>query len=491
MRRGLLLISCVLWALGCGGSAAEPPATTPSDAGPEVEPPAPQTLSIRDVDVYQAIQIPLFHNGERADGRNAPIIAGRDAFIRVGVKPDIGWKRQPVNATLTITSAAKGTTEKKLRREVSASGSTDANLSSTLNFEIEKELITRDATIVITIALDDAELARFPADVDVEPLQAVVTGPLKVQIVPVKWDADGSGRVPDTSASALEMYRSALFGMYPVTEVQLTVREPYAWNETVTADGTGWDTLLSAIVDLRNADKTPSDVYYYGLFRPHETFWKYCQMGCVAGLSGLLRDPADSMSRGSIGLGYGDDSAKTMAHEIGHAHGRAHAPCGDARGIDKSFPYPGGEIGVYGWDPVEKQLIDSSYSDVMGYCNPVWVSDYTYKALYSRVSFVTKNPYFISTGGEQRYRFVLVGRDGKLTWGRSTITSNVPMAEKHTVTFTAADGTTRTVTGHYYPYADLEGGYLIVPEPESPLAKLTVEGMAPGVQRELIKFTPR
>jgi hypothetical protein len=474
-------------AVGCGGGGdVEPPASTPSDGGVDAPPAAPQTLAIRSVDVYQSVQIPILKDFEHVLTRNAPIVAGRSAVMRVAVKPDVGWKRKKLDATLTITTSA-GTVDKKITREVGPAGSYDADYASTLNFELEKELITREATFSLTIDSAGEPLARFPGE-DVEPLGAVATGTLKVEIVPVKWDADGSGRVPDTSESALEMYRSALFGMYPVTDVKITVREPFAWTETVTADGTGWDTLLTAIVDLRNTDKAPSDVYYYGLFRPNDTFWKYCERGCVAGLSGLLRDPGDAFGRGSIGLGYGDDSAKTMAHEIGHAHGRAHAPCGGAAGVDKKFPYAGGEIGVYGWEPTEKTLIDTSYSDVMGYCYPVWVSDYTYQALFDRVSYVSKAAKIITASDAPiHWRFVHIGRDGKLSWGRTTTTREVPLAEEHTVTFEAADGTKHSVTGHYYPYADLAGGYLVVPEPAFAPAKLTVAGLGPSIE-PVLKF---
>ncbi len=485
-------------ALGCGGGVEPEPAAPAGDSGVDAPPVAPQTLAIRGVDVYQSVQVSLFKNGEPV-ARNAPIVAGRSAVIRVSVKPGVGWKRKKVNATLTIATAA-GTVERKWSREIGPSGSFDDAYDTTINFELEKELVTPEAAFAVAIDNAGEDLARFPAEESGQALGAVKSGILKVEIVPVKWEADGSGRVPDTSESSLAMYRSALFGMYPVTDVQLTVREPFDWNETVTADGTGWDTLLSAIVDLRNTDKAASDVYYYGLFRPNDSFWKYCERGCVAGLSGLLRDPADAFGRGSIGLGYGEDSSRTMAHEIGHAHGRAHAPCGDAKGIDKTFPYPGGEIGVYGWDPTESKLIDTSYSDVMGYCNPVWVSDYTYRALYDRVAYVNSKAAKIITSSDApiRWRFVQVGRDGKLTWGRTTISREVPLAEKHTIspdaltytiTVEAADGTTQSVTGHYYPYADMPGGYLMVPDPLTPPSRLTIgDSLGPSVDRVLTKF---
>lgn len=488
MKRVFLGICSLL--VACGGGVAPEATPVETDAGVDAPPAAPQTLAMRSVDVYQAVQVPVMKDGARVDARNAPIVANRAGVIRVAVKPDTGWKRKKIEATLTLTNS-KGTVDKKATREIGPSGSTDGTYESTFNFELEKEQLTKDLTWSVTIKNGEEQLARFPEEGQ-DNLGAVATGPLKVKLVPVKWDADGSGRVPDVSADAIEMYRQNLFGMYPVSEVQISVREPWSWKEAVTADGEGWDTLLTAIVDLRNTESAASDVYYYGVFTPNETFWKYCREGCVAGLSGLLRDPSDAFGRGSIGLGYTDESsAKTMAHEIGHAHGRAHAPCGSPAGVDKKFPHAEGTIGVWGWDSAEKALIDPSYSDVMGYCYPVWVSDYTYKALYDRVAFVSKPKMIVGgSDGPVRYRFVHVGRDGKLKWGRTTITREVPMSDPHTITFEAADGAKQTLTGFYYPYEDLKGGYMVVPEPLFGTVKMTVDAMPAGIERVLTIAKP-
>ena len=82
-------------------------------------------------------------------------------------------------------------------------------------------------------------LASYP-EAGEEPLRAKASGPLKVKLVPVKWDTDGSGRLPSTDAGTLAYYRDYLYAMYPVTDVQISVRDPFPWAAPVVADGDGW-----------------------------------------------------------------------------------------------------------------------------------------------------------------------------------------------------------------------------------------------------------
>ena len=86
-----------------------------------------------------------------------------------------------------------------------------------------------------------------------------------------------------------------------------------------------------------------------------------------------------------------------------------------------------------------------------------------------------------------RYRYVHVGVDGRLVWGKTTITRNPPTSDPHTITYEAPDGSKRTVTGFYYPYEDIAGGLLVVPEPASTgtPVRIMVDGLPSGVERVL------
>ena len=144
---------------------------------------------------------------------------------------------------------------------------------------------------------------------------------------------------------------------------------------------------------------------------------------------------------------------------------------------------------MYGWDLIERRLVDSSYNDVMGYCDPNWISDYTYNALYTRVFYVNSKKSMVLPDGAPpiRYRYVHVQPDGKLRWGKTTLTRNPPTSDPHTVTYEAADGTKQTLSGFYYPYAEMGGGLMVVPEPLSSVGpiRITIDGLPAGVDRVL------
>jgi hypothetical protein len=61
-------------------------------------------------------------------------------------------------------------------------------------------------------------------------------------------------------------------------------------------------------------------------------------------------DFEDGARRVAGGVGFtGDRASSTLAHELGHLHGRLHSPCG-ATGVDPAYPYPNGALGTWGWD---------------------------------------------------------------------------------------------------------------------------------------------
>jgi hypothetical protein len=246
---------------------------------------------------------------------------------------------------------------------------------------------------------------------------------------------------------------------------------PFSGN--VAAMGNGWDNLLNAVAQRRTDNGAGAEDFYYGLVSPANDFGAYCNMGCVTGLSMLASAPG-SMQVGT-GIGFsGMDSVNTAVHEVGHTYGLAHAPCGGAQGPDPDFPYAGGGIGVMGYDvtleysqnPLKDQ---NTFLDLMGYCSPIWVSDYNFDLMFDRVGEIND---YLSAGiapppdGNAMWLSVSVSADGSIETG-PTLYSALPIeGEPRTVALLDGDGTVvGEIEGVFVPRADLGGGLIAFREP--------------------------
>lgn len=466
---------------------------------PENLAPLATGISVTEVAVFQGVKVSVEKNNAKVTTRAAQVVSSRDALVRVYVTPGTGFASKSLTGELRISNNG---TEQVFKDTKSISrASTDDTLTTTFNFEVPGSAISVGAKYAVAVTDPslggqrgtEVSTARYPGDGSLEALDAKSTGKqLRVQLVPVQYNADGSGRLPDTSPATLDLYKKGFFKMYPVADVEITVHAPWPTSQTISANGSGFSQVLQSMVSLRSQDRAPADVYYMGIFAPRASFSQYCSGGCVTGLSGMISNPNDSAGRASVGIGFGgEDSVLTAVHEVGHAHGRQHSPCGGAAGPDPGFPYQGGGIGVWGYDLVAKKLINPSQGkDMMGYCQPEWISDYTYNKLFLRVASVNGNPTAMRVTSEPRsYRMVSIEPDGSLRWGESILLEHPPMNEPRTVRWLAADGSTiDSATGYFYGYEDLPGGFMIVPEQPRAFERLQVFGLPASVKSELARI---
>jgi hypothetical protein len=268
-----------------------------------------------------------------------------------------------------------------------------------------------------------------------------------------------------------------MLALYPIHDVDVSVGSPMPWSGAVQADGTGWDELLQAVVDKRAQDHVAINVYYYGVFAPAASMDSYCQQGCVAGLSPLSYDASDDYSRGSIGLDYTEKYAAsdvTFVHELGHAHGRAHAPC-EVPDPDPEYPHANAEIGIWGYSFAKSALLDPTGQarDMMSYCSPTWISDYTYQALFDRITEINQMPKALHSS--VTYHSILVRGDGIKRGGSVTLPAS-SSAHQRTVERVTSGGVEK-VSARYYPFDHLPGGILLVPE-SADYGQLRFEGRA-------------
>ncbi len=356
---------------------------------PDAAPAAPllaEGVRIRDIALFQSIKQPLVTAGQPAGTPAVPVLPGRGGAMRIYV--DALPAPRTVTAELTI-----GTRSFTSSGTLSAASS-DAVAASVLSIPITPDAFTAGARWSVRLTAADgvaiptgtASDARYPRDGSDLDLGVAAPTTLRIVLVPLRYDTDGSGRLPDTSPTQLERYRALLTALYPLSTVEFTVHAPLPWSTSLNLSGdVRFGSINDALIDLRAAENAPRATYYYGLVAPAVNFGTYCGNGCVSGQSYVITTPSNSSTRVGSGLGFvGERSAWTMAHEVGHIHGRSHAPCG-VSSFDASYPYQNGVTGVWGFDARSGTFIAPTATDFMGYCDDEWISDYTYAALYQRM----------------------------------------------------------------------------------------------------------
>jgi hypothetical protein len=198
----------------------------------------------------------------------------------------------------------------------------------------------------------------------------------------------------------------------------------------------------------------------------------------------LLNDmPADEGNPGlrlALGVGFDEVARDTAAHELGHAHGREHANCGpglDPQSIDQQFPHPGGGIGVWGWDIIGGGLIDpGTHSDIMGYCENQWISDYNFAALLQRGQHVNLPRYHEGVNerareGEGEYTIAAYDGFGKKSWKTQRMAHPVGAPIQVSA---VTDLGPATLEGHFYRYDHLPGGWFVFPKQDVRVTQLEV-----------------
>jgi hypothetical protein len=166
-------------------------------------------------------------------------------------------------------------------------------------------------------------------------------------------------------------------------------------------------------------------------------------------------------------------------HEVGHNHGREHAPCGTSG--DASFPHAGAKIGEWGYDLVKHGLKrPSDYVDVMSYCTPTWISDYNYEAIFRRIQAVNGMSYHVPDALLGRtYERVAVRPDG-VAWLEPATIDRPPVGERRTVHVADDDGIGEDVEAAFFRYDHLDGGLYVFPRGARPASLVEIEvGGAP------------
>jgi hypothetical protein len=420
------------------------------------------------VTMTQGVRRPLMENGQPVSDQDvlAPIVAGRDALFRISYSTNAALTDATMTARVTIGESEPVDQEVTL----SMTPSDLSVLSSTANVLVPGDRIAEltDYRVELLQADDvtsgDNVAAAYPAT-GREPLNARSTGSaLKVLLIPVAYMADGSGRLPDTSAAQIEILREKFYQRYPTPAVDIRIGETFTWNQPVSGNGAGLSELLDAMVQFRTMIAADDDEHMYGMFNAADSMSEFCAGGCITGLSSL-GSPPDPLSRVGIGVGFGGEgAAETAVHEVGHQQGRGHVDCGGAGNPDPDYPYPDGAIGSWGYDLVNEVLVEPMMNkDFMSYCDPTWVSDYNFRNIFGQLMQVNMLD-LQRVATPRSYARVRVGRDGQLAWLEPLSLTRTPAGQAVTLQAELASGQVK-LQAQRYRYSHLDGGYLLFEAP--------------------------
>ena len=329
---------------------------------------APMDLTIENLYVVQATQTP---------GRTVPLVSGRAALVRVFGKASASNAESPSvrvrlyrNGVLvqTYTPAAGSAGVATLVDEGALTKSWNVTIPAaemTTNLSILADIDPANTVAETNETNNSYPASGTPLALDVRNVPAY-----NVTLVPVLQQPNGrTGSVADQ-----ESYVEYAKRIHPLSTVSTNVHATYTYSGTVGTDASGMSQLLSEINALRNAEATGRA--YYGVFQHGPS--------CTSGVIGLgyIGQPAAVGWDCTSTDGTTTWRASTSAHEWGHNFGRFHSPCGGPSGVDASYPYSGGDIGVFGYDFATNAVMTaSSQYDYMSYCHPPWTSDYTYKGV--------------------------------------------------------------------------------------------------------------
>jgi hypothetical protein len=359
----------------------------------------PLNLTIDGITITQAVQ---------TYGGSVPLVAGRDAYVRVFARAN-----QPTSLTADVrVRLFVGNTLVSTMMLTNSSpvpiAPDQAQLTTSWNGIVPGQFIQPGLTILADVDPTNAvpESSEtdntFPASGTPRPVDVRDVAPLRITFVPIvqRFDKSLVGNISDSNA---EQFLGDARRMLPLRDIDTQLHAPYTTAdsaELLSGDANSeWLHVLAEMNALRVAESSVR--HYFGVVK----------VSYNSGIAGYGYVPGYSV----VSWDYLPSGRNVAAHELTHNFGRMHAPCGGAGGPDPDFPYPGGTIGVYGYDLSTSTVRLPSSPDLMGYCTNPWISDYNYVgAMNYRAA--NASPDVASIAGEGPV--TASPRPSLLVWGR-------------------------------------------------------------------------
>lgn len=302
------------------------------------------------------------------------LVAGKDALLRVFPisTQSTSASIPPVRATLFVNGAEVHTADipgqsTPVPTELAFA---EESLDRSANIQVPGSVVQPGLEMVIEIDPDgtlDAglEMVRRIPESGRTPVGVEVMPTFELTMVPFVWQTR-----PDYTAEQLveEMMQnpgghrllSETRTLLPVDDISVTA------HPSVLTSSNDSDALLDEVGIIRIIENGAG--YWMGALSGEATgSWGVAWIG---GWTSYVR----------LGIVDQSEEALTVAHELGHNTSLYHAPCGTRSVLDPGYPYPDAEIGTWGIDSRSGSdvLVPPSWSDMMSYCVPAWISEYNF-----------------------------------------------------------------------------------------------------------------
>lgn len=328
-------------------------------------------LTIEKLIVTQATQTEI---------NSVPLVANRSTLVRVFAKTNQSIPTQGILVSLNASRNGQNLPGSPL---VSNSSTVLPNpsresLESTFNFSIPNSWssgqVTLEAHVDPTQNLVETNEGNNSSQLN---LSFTDLPPLDVKIVPINYFHTSGSEVQYYPAQSSDYFSDDVLKMFPLHDTIVSFHTPVNFYGDLTNSGE-WSNLLSQLTSLKLSEGALESQVWYGAIPVEDTAGNSWRITGPAGLGWIGYRVALGLYDSTT---YHVNGGNIAAHEIGHNLGREHSPCG-VTNYDPNYPYANGVIGQYGMDVLLQNLIQYTIPDIMSYCTPNWISDYTYAGLF-------------------------------------------------------------------------------------------------------------
>jgi hypothetical protein len=357
-----------------------------------------QAVALDSVEVTQEVQ-DLDHS--------IPLVVGKTTIVRaylsypqaVSVRGELQVARTANGPWQTVTSLGPA------QLDPSRSGGSPAQLRSrradlafSLNFRLPAELTAAGDLWLRMGQIQRTTGTALPslAGLTTRTVTFQRAAPLRLRLVRLRYTMGSPPRAHEPSGTDVTLITSWLHRAYPIATLDVTTTTATAMPRP-TFEAAQINAQLIALRAVDVATGTDARMHYYGMVADSGFFMR----GLASAIPQTPRP--GTVASGPTGPGtFGWDSDGSYGdwyggHELGHTFGRFHAEfCGAGGGAP--YPFPNGQlsgadekfVGIDVGDPAlglpMRVLRGTTSHDVMTYCNNQWLSGFTYRGIFDRLT---------------------------------------------------------------------------------------------------------